>query len=100
MPNRPLERVYLSSRYILLYQRGPTIYSSPLSTTIVILNFFFFTRQITGDVVKRVLNPQKAEFFFVKSIEIKRFFLIHLNTYVMGLRPLEIFLLLQCGNRL
>ena len=26
-------------------------------------------------------------------------FPIHLNTYVMGLRPLEIFLLLQCGNR-
>ena len=28
------------------------------------------------------------------------FFPIHLNTYVMGLRPLEIFLLLQCGDRL
>ena len=27
-------------------------------------------------------------------------FLIHLNTYVMGLRPLEIFLLLQRGDRL
>ena len=27
-------------------------------------------------------------------------FMIHLNTYVMGLRPLEICLLLQCGDRL
>ena len=27
-------------------------------------------------------------------------FLIHLNTYVMGLRPLEIFSLFQCGERL
>ena len=26
--------------------------------------------------------------------------MIHLNTYVMGLRPLEIFLLLQCEDRL
>ena len=31
---------------------------------------------------------------------VKKLFLIHLNTYVMGLRPLEIFLLLQCGDRL
>ena len=27
-------------------------------------------------------------------------FLLHLNTYLMGLRPLEIFLISQCGNRL
>ena len=27
-------------------------------------------------------------------------FLLHLNIYVMGLRPLEIILLLQCGDRL
>ena len=27
-------------------------------------------------------------------------FLIHLNTYVMGLRPFEILSLLQCGDRL
>ena len=30
----------------------------------------------------------------------KCLFLIHLNTYVMGLRPIEIFVLLQCGDRL
>ena len=30
---------------------------------------------------------------------LRQLFPIHLNTYVMGLRPLEIFLLLQCGDR-
>ena len=31
---------------------------------------------------------------------LSQLFLLHLNTYVMGLRPLEIFLILQCGDRL
>ena len=31
---------------------------------------------------------------------LSQLFLIHLNTYVMGLRPLEIFLLFQRGDRL
>ena len=26
-------------------------------------------------------------------------FLIHLNTYVMGLRPLLVYILLECGDR-
>ena len=52
----------------------------------------------------------KALPIFAKILETKWFLLIlnhqkcliqvfpiHLNTYVMGLRPLEIFLLLQCG---
>ena len=31
---------------------------------------------------------------------LRQIFLIHLNTHVMGLRPLEIFLLLQRGDQL
>ena len=55
----------------------------------------------------------KLWIFFMKTLKAKGFFAIwnhhnclsqlfpiHLNTYVMGLRPLEIFLLLQCGDRL
>ena len=55
----------------------------------------------------------KALIFFIKTLETKGFisiwyhhkcliqlFPIHLNTYVMGLRPLEIFLLVQRGDRL
>ena len=53
----------------------------------------------------------KALTFFIKTLETKGFisiwnhhnclsqvFLIHLNTYGLGLGPLEIFLLLQCGD--
>ena len=55
----------------------------------------------------------KRLIFFIKTLETKGFisicnrhkclihlFLIRLNTYVMGLRPLEIYFLLQCGDRL
>ena len=58
-------------------------------------------------------NPltHKALKYFIKTSEAKVFFsiwnhhkclrelvLIHLNTYVMGLRPLEIFVFLRCGK--
>ena len=58
--------------------------------TIEALNFF-------------IKNLEDQRFFFQFAIIINvlsQLFLIHLNTYVMGLRPLEIFLLLQCGDRL
>ena len=38
--------------------------------------------------------------FFSIGNHHKCLFLVHLNTYVMGLRPLHIFLVLQCGDRL
>ena len=58
--------------------------------------------------------PTKARRYFVKKNRnqsgffsiwihhkcLRQLFLIHLNTYVMGLRPLEICWFLQCGDRL
>ena len=43
------------------------------------------------------INHEDQRFFFQFEIIIIQLFPIHLNTYVMGLRPLEIFLLLQRG---
>ena len=55
----------------------------------------------------------KALIFFMKTLEAKgvfsvwnyhkgliQVFPIPLNTYVLGIRPLEIYSLLQCGDRL
>ena len=55
-----------------------------------------------------IFNPYNAELCFVKNMETKEFqfeiilnvSLIHLNTYLYGGRLLEIFLLLQRGDRL
>ena len=57
--------------------------------------------------------PPKVLIFFIKTLKTKGFnfllyhhkcfielFPIHFNTYVVGLLPLEIFLLLQCRDRL
>ena len=44
-------------------------------------------------------KPWRPEFFFSSLNHhncLSLLFLIHLNTYVMGLPPLEVFLLLQC----
>ena len=59
---------------------------------------------LNGDLTLEALN------LFIKTLGVKGFFflnhrlnqlfLIHLNTYVMGLRSLEILLLLQRGERL
>ena len=48
------------------------------------------------------MKPQEANVFFQFEIIINVLvsFPIHLNTYVMGLRPLQIFSLLQRGDRL
>ena len=56
-----------------------------------------------------LFSPQNAELFSIKTLETKGFFQfaiiikdlvpIHSNTYAMGLLPLYIFLLLQCGDR-
>ena len=61
----------------------------------------------------KALLTLKAMNLFMKTLEAKGFFgleiiitvlsyliLILLNACVMGLRPLEIFLILQCGDRL
>ena len=49
--------------------------------------------------VVHCVGEGEAKGFFQFEIIINAFlFLIHLNTYVMGLRPLEIFLFLQCGD--
>ena len=53
-------------------------------------------------------NPWSADYIFVNHFFsilnhhkcLSQLFPIHLNTYVMGIRPLEIFLLLQCVDRL
>ena len=53
--------------------------------------------------VSIIINPESAEFFFCNPWRPKclsQLFPVHLNTYVMGLRPLEIVLLSQCGDRL
>ena len=59
-----------------------------------------------------MLNSNNAELFLYKPWKPKVFsiwnhhkclsflFPLHLNTYVMGLRPLEIFQFFQCGDRL
>ena len=68
-----------------------------------------------GECSGRTINPLSAVFFSWKPWRSKVFlkpsfwnhheclsqlFPIHLNTYVMGLRPLEIFLILQCGDQI
>ena len=66
---------------------------------------------VNCSVFKWKINPYNTEFFLFKPWSLKGIFQleiiinilvfsVHLNTYVMGLRPLHIFMFFQCGDRL